>query len=69
MHFRLAITMAWSALALQAAAVSGEAVFQQRCAGCHDSGNPRVPPRDELKKLMVAAGEAEPDIVPAKLYP
>jgi arylsulfatase A-like enzyme len=25
--------------------------------------------RDELKKLMVAAGEAEPDIVPAKLYP
>jgi arylsulfatase A-like enzyme len=25
--------------------------------------------RDELKKLMVAAGEAEPDIAPAKLYP
>jgi arylsulfatase A-like enzyme len=24
---------------------------------------------DELKKLMVAAGEAEPDIAPAKLYP
>jgi polyvinyl alcohol dehydrogenase (cytochrome) len=54
MHFRLAITMAWSALAIQAAAISGEAVFQQRCAGCHDSGNPRVPPRDELKKLSVA---------------
>ncbi|HUA91634.1 MAG TPA: sulfatase-like hydrolase/transferase [Terracidiphilus sp.] len=25
--------------------------------------------RDQLKKLMVAAGETEPDIVPAKLYP
>jgi arylsulfatase A-like enzyme len=25
--------------------------------------------RDELKRLMVAAGEADPDIVPAKLYP
>jgi arylsulfatase A-like enzyme len=25
--------------------------------------------RDELKKLMVVAGEAEPDIAPAKLYP
>jgi arylsulfatase A-like enzyme len=25
--------------------------------------------RDQLKKLMVAAGEADPDIVPAKLYP
>ena len=24
--------------------------------------------RDELKKLMVAAGEPEPEIVPAKLY-
>ena len=34
-------------------AVSGESVYQQRCASCHDSGNPRVPPRDELKKLPV----------------
>jgi arylsulfatase A-like enzyme len=25
--------------------------------------------RDQLKKLMVAAGEVDPDIVPAKLYP
>ena len=25
--------------------------------------------REQLKKLMVAAGEADPDIVPAKLYP
>src|SRR5499426_2157382 len=39
---------------LSAAPVSGEAVYQQRCAACHDSGSTRVPPRDELKKLSVA---------------
>ena len=51
----LAITFALSTLApaLYAAPVSGEAVYQQRCAACHDSANPRVPPRDELKKLSV----------------
>jgi polyvinyl alcohol dehydrogenase (cytochrome) len=51
----IAITFALSTLApaLYAAQVSGEAVYQQRCAACHDSANPRVPPRDELKKLSV----------------
>jgi polyvinyl alcohol dehydrogenase (cytochrome) len=39
---------------LTAAPVSGEAVYRERCAACHDSGNARVPPRDELKKLSVA---------------
>ena len=39
--------------AVSAAAVSGEAVYQQRCARCHDSGNARVPSRDALKKLPV----------------
>src|SRR6516225_687859 len=34
-----------------AATVSGEAVYKQRCASCHDSGSPRVPARDELKKM------------------
>src|SRR5438876_570586 len=37
-----------------AAAVSGETVYQQRCAACHESGGARVPPRGELKKLSVA---------------
>src|SRR5438132_6512161 len=48
----IAITfaLAMTAPALSAA-VSGEAVYRQRCAACHDSGNSRVPPRDELKKL------------------
>ena len=39
---------------LSAAAVSGEAVYRQRCASCHDSGNSRVPPRDELKRFSVS---------------
>src|SRR5262245_39210220 len=38
---------------LSAAPVSGEAVYRQRCASCHDSGNTRVPPREELKKFSV----------------
>jgi polyvinyl alcohol dehydrogenase (cytochrome) len=41
------------AIPLAAAAPSGEAVFQQRCASCHDSGDARIPPRDSLKKLTV----------------
>ena len=51
----IGITFALSTLApaLYAAPVSGEAVYQQRCAACHDAANPRVPPRDELKKLSV----------------
>src|SRR5215471_3873464 len=39
---------------LSAAAVSGESVYRQRCASCHESGNSRVPPRDELKKFSVS---------------
>jgi polyvinyl alcohol dehydrogenase (cytochrome) len=36
------------------AAVSGEAVYQRRCAGCHDSGAERTPPRGALEQLSVA---------------
>jgi polyvinyl alcohol dehydrogenase (cytochrome) len=36
------------------AAVSGEAVYQRRCAGCHDTGTERAPSRDALKQLTVA---------------
>ena len=51
----IAITIALSMLASarSAAPVSGEAVYRQRCAACHDTANARVPPRDELKKLSV----------------
>jgi len=37
-----------------AAAVSGEAVYQKRCAGCHDHAGESTPPRDTLKQLSVA---------------
>jgi polyvinyl alcohol dehydrogenase (cytochrome) len=37
-----------------AAAVSGEAVYQRRCASCHDSASESAPPRDALKQLSVA---------------
>jgi len=33
------------------AAPSGEAVFRERCAGCHESSNPRIPPRATLQQL------------------
>src|ERR1700680_5072023 len=35
-------------------AVSGEMVYQKRCASCHDSAGERTPPRDALKQLSVA---------------
>src|ERR1700674_3827592 len=52
----LVITVAFSALgpALSAAPVSGEAVYQKRCASCHESGNPQVPSREALKRVPVA---------------
>ena len=37
-----------------AAPVSGDALYQKRCAACHDSAAERVPPRDALKKMSVA---------------
>src|SRR5215470_19500012 len=57
MRYILAFAIAISLLmpAVSSAAVSGEAVYQQRCAGCHDSNSGRVPPRDELKRLTVTA--------------
>jgi polyvinyl alcohol dehydrogenase (cytochrome) len=37
-----------------AAAVSGEAVYQKRCAACHDHPSETIPPRESLKQLSVA---------------
>jgi polyvinyl alcohol dehydrogenase (cytochrome) len=37
-----------------AAAVSGEAIYQKRCAACHDDGIERAPTREALKQLSVA---------------
>ena len=33
---------------------SGQEVYQQYCAGCHDHPGPRTPPRSALEKLSVA---------------
>ena len=38
----------------QAKQPSGEAVYQQYCASCHDHPTPRVPPRSALQNLSVA---------------
>lgn len=55
MKLVITVLFVWSIFvsSLSAAPVSGETVYQQRCAACHDSGSARVPPRDELKKLSV----------------
>jgi len=37
-----------------AAAVSGEAVYQKRCASCHDSGRDTAPPRSAIAQLSVS---------------
>jgi polyvinyl alcohol dehydrogenase (cytochrome) len=36
------------------AAVSGEAVYQKRCAACHDHASETIPPRAALNQLSVA---------------
>jgi polyvinyl alcohol dehydrogenase (cytochrome) len=30
---------------------AGEAVYKQRCAGCHEQSNPRIPPRTALSQM------------------
>src|SRR5437867_1872932 len=30
---------------------AGEAVYKQRCAGCHEQTNPRIPPRSSLTQM------------------
>src|ERR1051325_5945543 len=51
MKFRLPL-LALIAPALFAA--SADSLYQKRCASCHDSGDPKVPSRDALKKISVA---------------
>jgi polyvinyl alcohol dehydrogenase (cytochrome) len=59
MNFRLSAPwVVVSALAtlgpgLSAATPSGEALYQQRCASCHDSGQAAIPSKDALKKMTV----------------
>ena len=36
------------------AATSGEEIYQQRCARCHEQANDRIPPREALQKMPAA---------------
>jgi len=52
MGFRTGIALFLTALPLLAAdPVSGEAVYQKRCAVCHEQASPRVPPRMALETM------------------
>lgn len=44
----------FSASAVFAAGPSGEAVYKQRCAGCHEQNNLRIPARTTLEQLPAA---------------
>jgi hypothetical protein len=43
-----------AASAAHAADPSGEEVYKQHCAACHDQVSPRIPPRESLKTLSAA---------------
>jgi polyvinyl alcohol dehydrogenase (cytochrome) len=43
-----------AASAAHAADPSGEEVYKQHCAACHDQVSPRIPPRESLKALSAA---------------
>src|SRR5580658_7021037 len=47
----IALILLAPALVPAAPAISGEAVYKERCAGCHENDNPRIPHRDVLEKL------------------
>jgi polyvinyl alcohol dehydrogenase (cytochrome) len=44
----------WRLSRVSAAPVSGEAVYREYCASCHDHAGPRIPPRSALQQLSVA---------------
>src|SRR5262245_8194839 len=46
-----AALLLWAGPFLAAQTPNGEAVYRERCAGCHDLVTSRVPPKDALKKL------------------
>ena len=49
--FQLICCSAIPAIGFAAAPVSGEAVYQKRCAGCHEQNNERVPRRQALQQM------------------
>jgi polyvinyl alcohol dehydrogenase (cytochrome) len=45
------VLLAWNSVWPAAQTVSGEEVYRQRCAGCHDLVSPRIPLRAALQKM------------------
>jgi len=45
---------------VDAAAVSGEAVYKEFCASCHDHPEPRVPPRSALRDVYMGTAQLRP---------
>src|SRR5208337_1387912 len=43
--------VSFAASAILCGAPSGEAIYQKRCAACHDQTNPRIPPRETLRQM------------------
>ena len=54
MKFLFIVVLVLSPCAANAAPASGEEIYKSRCAGCHDSQNPRIPSREALQKLSKA---------------
>src|ERR1700689_5011444 len=53
--FTLLTMLTIPACLLRAAAPeAGDAIFKQRCAGCHEQNNPRIPTRETLQKMPAA---------------
>src|SRR5437899_31599 len=50
----LALLCMVSSAAFAADPASGEAVYQKRCAACHNQTNPRIPPRESLERMPAA---------------
>jgi polyvinyl alcohol dehydrogenase (cytochrome) len=50
-HFVLCASVLAAAIFLQAQTPSGEAIYKQRCSGCHDQPGSRIPPRASLQKM------------------
>src|SRR5579863_3486591 len=50
----LALLITTACLMPAASSEPGDAVFKQRCAGCHEQNNPRIPTRETLQKMPAA---------------
>ena len=55
MRFAIVLAFSLTPTFLHAATESGEAVFKQRCAACHEQNNPRIPTVEALRKMPATA--------------